>query len=255
MEILRKNVKKFALCFLFIGLLLGSFFWPTRETTWETLDVAIFKFLNGTLEGSRSLQTFWALLNHKKADLVEDAVFLAFFIIAIISAPRSERLRRAAQFIFTILVAGSIIYFVNRIFLREHILIPRMSPSLVVTPCIRVSQELPWLLVKDETLASFPGDHATTLLLFATFYTFFAGWRLGKYACLYAAFRMLPRLFLGAHWLSDIIVGSGSLVLFFVALTLCTPFHHWIIAGIERGLLICKNGWLIIVKKKRSHEV
>jgi membrane-associated phospholipid phosphatase len=245
MEILRKNVKKFALCFLFIGLLLGSFFWPT----WETLDVAVFKFLNGMMEGNRPLQMFWAFLNHKKADLVEDAVFLTFFIIAITSAPRDERLRRSAQFIFCILVAGSIIYFVNRIFLREHILIPRMSPSLVVTPCVRVSQELPWLLVKDETLASFPGDHATTLILFATFYTFFAGWRLGKYACLYATFRMLPRLVLGAHWLSDIIVGSGSLVLFFVALMLCTPFHQWIISGIERGLLIFKNRWSLILKK------
>jgi len=219
-----------------IILLLGSFLWPATFALWQSLDTAIFKSLNHTLEGHPWVQVFWALINHRKADLVEDAVFLLFFILAIRAAPKDKRIRRTAEFIFCIILAGSLIHFVNRTFLNHHVLIPRESPSLVVTPCVRLSQEVPWMIVKDETVASFPGDHATTLLLFAVLYSFYAGRKLGVYAAIYAIFRILPRLIVGAHWASDIIVGSGCLALFFLSLALCTPFHTWIIDRIEKIL-------------------
>jgi membrane-associated phospholipid phosphatase len=92
------------------------------------------------------------------------------------------------------------------------------------------------MIVKDETVACFPGDHATTLLLFTVLYSFYAGRKLGAFAALYAIFRILPRLIVGAHWASDIIVGSGCLVLFFLSLALCTPFHTWTIDRIEKIL-------------------
>jgi len=228
--------KPLLLSFSAIILLLGSFLWPTTFALWQSLDTTIFKFLNHTLESHPWVQVFWALINHKKADLVEDAIFLLFFIVAIRAAPKEKRIRRTAEFIFCLLLAGSLIYFVNRTFLRNHALLPRESPSLVVTPCIRLSKEVPWLIVKDETVTCFPGDHATTLLLFTVLYTFYAGRKLGTIAALYAIFRILPRLIVGAHWTSDIIVGSGCLVLFFLSLALCTPFHTCIIDRIEKIL-------------------
>lgn len=237
--------KPLLLCHLAIGILLGSFLWPPTRAIWEIFDTAVFKSLNHTLEGHPWVQVFWAFVNHKKADLVEDAIFLFFFILAIKAAPKEKRIRRTAEFIFCIALAGSLIYYVNRTFLREHTIIPRESPSLVVTPCVRLSEEVPWLTVKDETIASFPGDHATTLILFSVLYTFFAGRKLGAYACLYAVFRALPRLIAGAHWFSDILVGSGCLALFFLGWALCTPFHTWIIDRIEKILLLFR----------RSHEV
>ncbi len=237
--------KPLLLCHLAIAVLLGSFLWPATRALWEIFDIAVFKFLNHTLVGHPWVQVFWAFVNHKRVDLVEDAVFLLFFILAIKAAPKKNRLRRSAEFLFCILLAGSIIYFVNRTLLRNHVLIPRESPSLVVAPCIRLSEEVPWLLVKDETIASFPGDHATTLLLFTVLYTFFAGRKLGFYALLYAVFRILPRLIVGAHWFSDVVVGSGCLVLFFLSFALCTPFHTWMIDRIEKFL----NLW------RKKHEV
>jgi membrane-associated phospholipid phosphatase len=237
MEVLFKDVMKWKpllFCHLAIVVLLGSFLWPVTRAYWEIVDVAVFKFLNGTLLDHPWVQLFWAFVNHKKADLVEDAIFLFFFILAVVKAPQDQKIRRTAQFIFTVLLAGTLIYFVNRTLLREHVLIPRESPSLVVTPCVRLSQEIPWLTIKDETVACFPGDHATTLFLFAVLYTFFAGKRLGIYACLYAVFRLLPRLIVGAHWFTDIVVGTTCLVLFLLSWSLCTPLHTWMIDKIER---------------------
>src|ERR1700733_2050550 len=194
--------KPLILCLLVIVFLLGSFLWPVTFALWQSLDTTVFKSLNHTLEGHPWVQVFWALINHRKADLVEDAIFLLFFILAIRAAPKERRIRKTAEFIFCIILAGSLIYFVNRTFLRSHVLIPRESPSLVLTPCVRLSQEVPWMIVKDETVACFPGDHATTLLLFTALYSFYAGRKLGTFAALYAIFRILPRLFVGAHWLS-----------------------------------------------------
>jgi membrane-associated phospholipid phosphatase len=236
--------KPLLLSFVAILLLLGSFLWPATFALWQSLDTAIFKTLNHTLKGHPWIQVFWALINHRKADLVEDTIFLLFFILAIRAAPKEKRIRRTAEFIFCIILAGSIVHFVNRTFLNHHVLIPRESPSLVVTPCVRLSQEVPWMIVKDETVASFPGDHATTLLLFAVLYSFYAGRKLGVYAALYAIFRILPRLIVGAHWASDIVVGSGCLVLFFLSLALCTPFHTWTIDRIEK-----------ILTFRRTHEI
>ena len=231
--------KPIILCHLAIAALIGSFLCPTTRDFWDIADRAVFKFLNGSLIDRPWAQYFWALLNHKKADLVEDGIFLFFFILGIKKAP--DKRRRTAQFIFTILLAGSCIYFVNRTLLRDHILFPRESPSLIVTPCVRVSQEIPWLIIKDETAASFPGDHATTLLLFAALYSFFAGNRLGAFAWIYSLFRLMPRLVLGAHWFTDIAVGTTTLVLLFFSWAIYTPFHSWIIDKIEGLMKLFRN--------------
>jgi membrane-associated phospholipid phosphatase len=236
--------KPLLLCLTAIIFLLGSFLWPVTFALWQSLDTTVFKSLNHTLEGHPWIQVFWAFVNHRKADLVEDAIFLLFFILAIRAAPKEKKIRRTAEFIFCVLLAGCLIYFVNRTFLRSHVFIPRESPSLVVTPCIRLSQEVPWMVVKDETIACFPGDHATTLLLFTVLYSFYAGRKFGIAAALYALFRILPRLIVGAHWASDIIVGSGCLVLFFLSWALCTPFHLWCIGKIEK-----------ILTFRRPHEI
>ena len=216
---------------LFMGI---TFLIPETRSMWEAIDIATFKALNSTFLSTKPLQYFWALLNHKKMDLVEDVIFLLFFVWGIKAAPKELRLRRAAQFLFCILLAGSVIYFVNRQFLRSYTIMPRESPSLVVTPCIRISQEIPLQGVKDETLASFPGDHATTLLLFGLLYTSFVSRRLALSAWCYVLLRMLPRLIMGAHWLSDIAVGSLSIALFFVACFHYTPISTWIIGSFER---------------------
>lgn len=147
--------KPFLISFGIIAFLLTTFLSPWTEPLWTWLDLAIFKTLNGTLEGNKFLQYFWALINHKKMDLVEDAVFLLFFIWGVVSTPKDQRWKKTAQFIFCILLAGSVIFFVNRNFLRYNVLIPRDSPSLTV-PCFRITEHIPWKDLKDETIASFP---------------------------------------------------------------------------------------------------
>lgn len=232
------RLKTLIYCHLAILFLLGTFLWSPTRVYWDILDVGLFKFLNSALKDRPWLQAFWALANHKLTDWVEDGIFIAFFAVAIYQAGREKRLQKLSQFIFCILFAATMIYGVNRVLFREHLKIPRPSPTLVVTPCVRVSDTISWIKTKERAGSSFPGDHATTVIFFAVSYTFFAGRRLGAYATLYALFRTLPRLIIGAHWFTDVFIGSCSIVIFFSSWAFCTPFHFWIAQGIQSFLKI-----------------
>lgn len=227
------NLKALLYCHLIVLVLLGTFFWPPTKAYWTVFDVAVFKFLNHTLLDRPWWQLFWACLNHKLADWIEDFIFICFCSYAVIKTAPQQQLKKACQFIVCILFAIPVIYLADRVICRELIDIYRISPSLVITPCVRLSHEIPWMKIKDSTHSCFPGGHAVTLLFFAISYTYLAGRKLGYYAIAYSFVRLLPRLIVGAHWLSDILVGSVSVALFALSWAYATPFHAWATAKIE----------------------
>lgn len=236
MEFFKKNIKNLIFCHFLAFFLIFSFVFPPLKQVWEIIDVSVFQFLNHSLEGRLYWQTIWAIGNHKFADWVEDLVFISFFAVIIKNALPEERLKKTAQFIFTVLCGAFIIFFVHKFFFRHYLPVHRMSPSLVFPSYVSVTNHVSWLVTKTRAQSCFPADHAATLIIFASFYTFFAGRKWGIYAIAYSLVRMTPRLIVGAHWLSDIIVGSGSVVLILLSWALCTPFQAWATHKIE-GLL------------------
>lgn len=221
---------------ILIFIMLWTLFAPYTKGFWNTIDIAFFKFMNGTLKERPYWQIFWALANHKIADWIEDLCVFFFFSMYILKAREGLRLRRVAELLFSVLYIAVIIYFVNKTLFREYLEITRLSPTLTVENSVRLSHEIPWLSIKDDSAKSFPGDHGTTALLFAASFGYFAGFRLGIFASLYAVFLCLPRLITGAHWLSDVIVGSGSIALLFLGWAFCTPFGEKCITFLERLL-------------------
>lgn len=215
------QIKRLAICHALAALLLISLFSPL--SFWAFIDIPFFKWINSSLEGRPNWQLFWALANHKWADWVEDLCVLLFFFAYVRQASRGFRIKRIAELLVCVLCIAAIIYCVNKTLFRENLKIPRLSPTLVIDPCVHLSDEISWMKIKDESSASFPGDHATTAVLFATMFTYLAGWRLGWLATCYAIFLCLPRLITGAHWLSDVLVGSGSIALVSLSWVFCTP--------------------------------
>jgi membrane-associated phospholipid phosphatase len=215
--------KTLLLCHVIGAILFVSLFWPFTQAYWESIDIAFFKLVNSTLKDRPCWQLFWAFANHKLADWIEDLCVLCFFIAYVRQAHRNLRTRKVAELLFCVLYIGAIIYFINRMLFRENLHIPRLSPTLVLEDSVRLSEEIPWMSIKDDSSKSFPGDHGTTALLFAASFSYLAGWRLGLFASLYAAFLCMPRLITGAHWLSDVIVGSGTITIIFLSWAFCTP--------------------------------
>ncbi len=230
------RIPQLIFCHLAILLLLFTFFWAPTSAYWEMLDVGFFKLINGTLEGNPTLQLFWAFANHRLADWVEDLFILGFFTALIYSLPKGERIRGIAKLLFCILYVAAILFFVNRMIFREHTPLYRNSPSLVIENCVYLPDEISWMKTKCDSVKCFPSDHATTALFFAGIYTVLARRKGGIIGCFYAAFLCMPRMIVGAHWISDVLVGSGSIVLFFLGWAFCTPLHLYCTERIESFL-------------------
>lgn len=233
----------FFLSHLLAALLLFTLFWPPSQALWQTVDIALFKWLNSSLQDRPLWQLFWACANHKLADWVEDICILTFFIIHVRSFPSFIRPRKIAELLFCVLYIAAILYFINRLLFREHLEIPRISPTLFLQDTVRLSHEIPWLSIKDTSSNSFPGDHATTALLFATFLSILASRKMAICAILYGIFLCLPRLITGAHWFSDIFVGSGAIVLITTSWAFFTPFFSNCTKLLEKPLFkLAKRG-------------
>ncbi len=228
------NLKGILICHLLILFLVGSYLWPATRPIWDIIDKAFFQLTNASLNGPKWWQTFWAMANHRYADWLEDICIIAVFATYIQSAHKHFKLRKIAEFVFCIFFAALIIYFVNELFFRSYLRIPRPSPTLVFEGSVKLSDHINWLKIKDTASRTFPGDHATTALLFGSCALFFIKGRMAKIAAVYAAFLCLPRLFTGAHWLSDIIMGSISIVLFFFSWVFFTAIHAKCILSIEK---------------------
>src|SRR5579871_4328974 len=247
------KIKILLLCHFIGALLLASLFWPVTKGYWETIDIAFFKCINSTLRDHPYWQLFWAYANHKLADWVEDLCILCFFIAYVRQGHRDLRKRKVAELVFIVFYIAAILYFINRVLFRENLDIPRLSPTLVIEDSVHLSDEIPWMKIKDEASKSFPGDHGTTALLFAASFSYLAGWRLGLFASLYGAFLCMPRLITGAHWLSDVVVGSGSITIIFLSWMFCTPLFDKATALIE-GFFACVARLFRRQSLKRGHS-
>lgn len=230
------NWKRIIGCHILILLLFASLVMPWTHHLWQKIDTFIFHSLNGSLYMNKGWQLFWALANHRYADWLEDIVILTFYSLSIFKLPKFQRLKRVSQFIFCLLFIALTIVLINRLLCRDLLSLRRASPTLTLETGVRLSEEIPWMDIKDVTTKSFPADHATSALLFAVTFAFFSGRRLGSAAIFYAIFLCLPRLFAGAHWFSDIVIGTGSILLFAFAWGFYTPLQGKISGLIEKSL-------------------
>lgn len=206
-------------------LLLGSWLWPTSRAVWDQADLQVFQWLNGSLNHLPLWDWLWALMSLRVFDILVGALMLSLLIHRDWLFRQQEL--RPALFIFIALLLMLLV--VRVLFTKVAVSLgwQHASPSLVVPGAIRLSEQFPLLEkvfeLKDRSSRSFPGDHASVLLLWSLFLAVFArGWRLAVVLGLATLF-MLPRLVAGAHWLSDDLVGGLLIALLTLAWGYCTP--------------------------------
>lgn len=204
-------------------LLLLSLFSPLTRPMWSAIDLHCFRLLNGSLKGRPFLQQFWAMANHSWADWFEDICILGFYVAAVLKAAPEKRKERIFQLLFCLLLTAVTILVINRFLCRDLLKLRRKSPTKLLPDVINLAELVPWISFKVNTSKSFPGDHATSALMFAFSYAYFIRGKLAIGAIAYGIFLCLPRLVVGAHWLSDAIVGSGAIVILSLSWALCSP--------------------------------
>lgn len=216
------NFRGVSLALLSIIMLISSFLFPPTRYLWDLVDQKLFLFLNSWIVTGKFSQNFWAIINYKYFDWVHDIAFLTFFAIFIKRAPKGEKWNRVLQLLFAVALIALIIV-VSRHLFSTTFRIPRDSPSLHFPDCTRLSKEVTWMRVKDYSRNSFPSGHGITACFFVGIVHILMGARMGIFATFYAIFFILPRLIVGSHWLSDILVGSASIAILSLAVGYCTP--------------------------------
>lgn len=233
-----------ALCLLLSWLL------PSSHQLWVELDTWFFWQMNGSMVDRPTWQYIMALANHRMADLVPASLVALLYLHFCLKGKNKEQVNQRITYGVTIfcLLLVTIVVFKFGIFefLLRHFsltdLLPRRSATYIFDNTVRLDEIFPSINSKVTSKDSFPGDHATVLIFFTVFITFYAGHIYGGITLMLSLIFILPRLVGGAHWLSDILVGSGYIILASTSLYLATPLHkiisnylsHFITGGFQK---------------------
>lgn len=231
----RWRLRPLLVCHVLAALILASWLWPASRQYWDQLDAAAFHLLNGTLGSSMIWDSLWAVASIRVFDIFVGAVLLTLLIRQdwLFSA---QHLRPA---LFTFIGLLVVLLVIRVIFTKiaTHLGWQHQSPSMQFATAYHLSDHFHWLEqvfeVKDRSSKSFPGDHASVLLIWGLFMALFArGIKLGVVAGVTVLF-MLPRLVAGAHWFSDDFVGGLVIALLALGWGYCTPLGAQIAALLQ----------------------
>lgn len=216
-------------------VLFSSWYFLYHHGFWFPLDSAIFHFFNHGVSDNRAWVWFLAITNNRAFDacslLAMGGLVLSFWL------KESPEGQRRIFIIGVVMLLSAIIIYQ----LAQHLLpVKRASPSISFDDAYRVSEMLS-VPTKDASKDSFPGDHGMMLLIFSTFMWRYFGLRAFFISLIIFVVFAFPRVMIGAHWFTDIAVGSMTAVLIGMPWILLTPLSDRIIARLDRSLPVLRN--------------
>ncbi|KHN91566.1 hypothetical protein BSK71_07930 [Pectobacterium actinidiae] len=211
-----------------IGLFL-SWYLPENHGFWLTLDSHIFFYFNRLLVDSPTFLHLVAITNNRAFDgcalVAMGLLYLSFYL----KATSTER-RRLLILGFIMLLTAVVLNQAGHLLPVQH-----ASPTLYFSDVNRVS-DLTGIPTKDASSDSFPGDHGMMLMIFAAFMLRYFTRTAFAISLAIVVIFSLPRIMIGAHWFTDIAVGSLSVVLVGLSWWLLTPASDAAIALLNRLL-------------------
>lgn len=222
------RIRPLIACHVVALLLLTSWLWAPSRALWDQFDLQLFALLNEPVHGAGLWAKAWAIGSMRPVDMGVGVLMLAVMLKANLVFSAAQV--RKALYAF---LAALFVMLLFRVGFAELVKLmgwQRPSASLVVEGAARLTELFPaweerWDM-KDSATRSFPGDHASVLLIWAMFMSFFArNWRLLLVWTMAVIF-MLPRLVAGAHWGSDALVGGVFLATLALAWGCFTPFAY-----------------------------
>lgn len=216
---------------LLVGICLLLWFIPSTHYFCTWLDATAFKTLNSSLLYSHSWQLLWGYLNHPNESWLNVIFLFAVNILGIYSLPKFKRRKAISGVIYFWLFFQLILLFTNKFF-SVWLGIHRASPSLVISPWVLLTESLNIASLKVSSTNSFPAGHALVLIFWVKFTTLYSKAWVHKLAWLTVLVLILPRMFSGAHWLSDIVFTICYALLWF-EIAAGTPVFEFVTHNIE----------------------
>mgnify|MGYP000923176312 CR=1 FL=1 len=226
------NVKRLAIILLLNLLgaaLFLSWFLPEHHGAWFTIDRAIFFWFNQHMVTSHAFALLLAITNYRGFDAVS-LLAMGLLYWSYWRRETPEGRRRMLAIGVCMLLTAVVLNQLGHLLPVQH-----SSPTLFFEQAYRVS-ELTGIPAKDASKDSFPGDHGMMLLIFACFMLRYFGAKAFAWALAIVVLFSLPRIMAGAHWFTDVAVGSLSVVLVGLSWWLITPASDAVVAWLWRTL-------------------
>jgi len=205
---------------------------PTTRLFCIWLDAKTFEALNSSLLYSRAWQLLWGYLNHPNESWLNVIFLIAVNIVGIYSLPNFRRRKALAGVIYFWVFFQFVLLFTNKFF-AGWLDIHRASPSLVISPWVLLTDSLNIASLKVSSTNSFPAGHALVLIFWAKFTMLYSKPWVHKLAWLTVLVLILPRMFSGAHWLSDVVFTVCYSLLWF-EIAAGTPLFGFATRNIEK---------------------
>ncbi|CNE40906.1 phosphatase PAP2 family protein [Yersinia kristensenii] len=230
----RRNLPTILLLNLLGITLFFSWYIPADHGFWFKIDSAIFFYFNQHLLSSPSFLHLVAITNNRAFDVISLICMGLLYLYFYIKETAAGR-RRLIVTGFVMLLTAVILNQLGHLLPVSH-----PSPTLIFENINRVS-ELTGIPTKDASSDSFPGDHGMMLIIFACFMLRYFSRSAFAIALVIVVVFSMPRIMIGAHWFTDIAVGSLSVVLVGISWILLTPLSDKVIDAINRNLPGSKN--------------
>lgn len=238
-----RNLPAIIGCNLFGITLFTWWYVPAGRDFWFTIDSNIFLFFNHLLTQSKPFLYLVAFTNLRPFDAV---AFLAMLGIYVYHYRKLDKAgRRWLLCMGAAMLVGAVFDKVFTETLSHALGLERASATKYLTASgwdvNRVSELSGWPC-KDWSSSSFPGDHGMFLLIFVCFAARYLGRRAGLAALAVFIVFSLPRIMSGAHWFTDVTVGSVSAISIIMSWYLLTPAADRVIQwfGMHGGNILDK---------------
>lgn len=199
---------------LFGACLMASYF--LFDAAWKDLDTKIFYYFNDRLTPGSRFTTLVAYTNMRIFDAVS---FVAMGLLYLHYFRQRDNAGKR------MLICVGLCMLLTGIVIKHcggFIPITHPSPTYTYEDVNRVSKMVDFA-TKDADRNSFPGDHGMMLMVFAAYMARYFGRRAFTAAALIVIVFAMPRILSGAHWFSDVYMGSLAIACMTVSWILLTP--------------------------------
>ncbi len=226
---MNKNLKKIILLNILSFTIFFSWYLPANNGFWFVLDKNIFYYFNDMLLPGSSFLYIVGITNLRVFDIIS---FLAMLTLYGYYYRKYDKVGRRKMWLLGIVIILTAVI-INQ--LGHLIPVQHCSPTGFFEKVSRVSEMLP-INTKDYSRDSFPGDHGLMLMIFAGFMLRYFGKRAFAISCVILVIFVLPRIMAGAHWFTDIAVGSLSIAMFGLSWVLLTPISDKCLLWLDKKM-------------------
>lgn len=210
-------------------MLFLSWYLPPEHGFWFGVDKSIFFGFNSQMVTHPLFALIVAITNYRGFDAVS-LLAMGLLYLSIWRRETPQAQRRMLAIGITMLLTAVVLNQLGHLLPVKH-----SSPTLFFENVHRVS-ELTGIPAKDASKDSFPGDHGMMLIIFACFIWRYFGFSRFLIATAIVVIFSLPRIMAGAHWFTDVAVGSMSVVLVGLSWWLLTPASDVLVNWFYRKL-------------------